>query len=102
MKGIFFLHIRRWQLPAYWQNLKITRRVLNPLRHVRIANAHIFYFFCFEIIIGANWQKAYVERFGRDDCKKTNSAMTKFIYEVRGKGGMIVYLYKSRQHEKGS
>lgn len=95
MKGVFFLHIRRWQFPTYWNHLKHRKRAgLKPVYHVRIANAHIFYFFCFEIVIGADWAKPYVKAFGEGDCEKTNLAMTRFLYQVRGKDAAIVYSYR--------
>lgn len=92
MKGVFFLHIHRWQFPTYWSHLKYRRIAgIKPVYYVRIANAHIFYFFCFEIVIGADWAKPYVKAYGETDCMKTNNTMTKFLYQVRGKDGAIVY-----------
>lgn len=95
MKGVFFLHIHRWQFPAYWSHVKYRRIAgLKPVYHVRIANAHIFYFFCFEIVIGADWAKSYVKAYGEEDCRKTNLSMTRFLYDVRDKDGEIVYSYR--------
>ena len=95
MKGVFFLHIKRWKLKQFIENYKTTRWIgLKPVYHVRIANAHIFYFFCFEIVIGANWAKPYVMTYGEAHCRETNLNMTRFLYEVRGEGGAIVYSYR--------
>lgn len=44
--------------------------------------------------MGANWAKPYVKAFGEADCKKTNLTMTRFLYEVRGEDGAIVYSYR--------
>ena len=95
MKGVFFLHIKRWKLKQFIENYKTTRWIgLKPVYHVRIANAHIFYFFCFEIVIWANWAKPYVMTYGEAHCRETNLNMTRFLYEVRGEGGAIVYSYR--------
>lgn len=95
MKGVFFLHIHRWQFPTYWSHVKYRRIAgIKPVYHVRIANAHIFYFFFFEIVIGANWAKPYVKAYGEADCEKTNSAITRFLYQVRGEDGAVIYSYR--------
>ena len=95
MKGVFFLHIKRWKLKQFIENYKMTRWIgLKPVYHVRIANAHIFYLFLFEVAVGANWAERYVKAYGREHCEKTNKAMTRFLYEVRGEGGVIVYSYR--------
>ena len=95
VKGVFFLHLKRWKLKQFIENYKMTRWVgLKPVYHVRIANAHIFYFFWLEIVVGANWAEPYVKAYGREHCEKTNLAMTRFLYEVRGEGGEIVYSYR--------
>lgn len=94
MKGVFFLHIRRWQFSEYWEHKKMQRRAgLKPVYYIRIANAHIFYFFFLEITVGASWKDRYVKDFGAADCEETNKKMTRFRYEVRGKNGAIVYLW---------
>ena len=96
MKGVFFLHIYRWSFPAYWSHLKYRKIAgVKPVYHVRIANAHIFYFFCFEIVFGANWAKPFVKTYGKEHCEKINIAMTKFLYQVRGEDGAIIYSYRS-------
>lgn len=95
MKGVFFLHIHRRKFQTYLSHVKYRRMAgIRPVYHVRIANAHIFYFFCFEIVVGANWAKPYVKAFGEADCKKTNLTMTRFLYQVRGEDGAIVYSYR--------
>ena len=45
-------------------------------------------------MIGADWAKPYVKTYGEEHCRKTNLAMTRFLYEVRGEGGAIVYSYR--------